>query len=932
MTGTRLQRPLAGAPVNSVVLGRDDLERSGRANLSEILRELPELAVTGITENVAISGTRGATSVDLRALGTGNTLLLVNGRRVTASANSFGETVFVDLNRFPTGNIERVEILKGGASAVYGADAVAGVVNIVTRRGAAGGELRVSHANTFDTDAAETQVTLRQGAARGRLSLSINADFFHRNALANRDRWFSATANLAPRFASTYDYFAKLPATQLAAYDGRSLTGPIARIALNGGQVNGLNGVNIPGLAAGAAITALPGTGGVAAGTQSAVSPGIIAPYTQPTGGQFHAAAAASFVPQQLTRTDNAARNLYNFNQDEWLVPATDRAGLGLRLDCELPGGAVFFADISAQRNRSRMELFAAGFTAAVPRTNFYNPFGVDVTVAMRLVKTGPRRSLVEDDTWSALAGLRAADHSRVDWEIAAGYSANEFVDTMANALVRSRTLAALERTDQGALNPFGGETFRHDPTLIRGLTTPTWRGGQASLFTLDGRASWTVWQLPAGPLRAAVHGEHRREEFSAASDPISRSGDLFGQGQTGADADWQRGATAFAAEVHAPLWKAAPDGGPAGLILEAAGRWENFSGGFASGVRPSLGLVARPRTGLLLRASWAETFKAPTLPQLHAPQSEGFFNSVPDPRRPVALTGDSFDGPNVSRLVRSGGNPGLLPEEGVATQVGAAWTPERGPFAGLAVEATWFRYEIEDMISGIGPTQVLNDELGALGYLVERDAGTEAYTNTSGAPIPILSGPNGQKRSVAPGETATVPGRLRRISTYTINLARRRLVGTDLAAHYGRDLGTWGRARLGAGATYIDEVGYAADRYTAFNNSAGAPNSPRWRVRSTIDWMKNRWSAGATYLFTASSGELAAWGSYLKPYRVVNLHAAYAAPRDSWLRGATVTVGIDDLFEDDPPLYNDPPIGYSYSTIPRPQGRSWRVAIKQVW
>lgn len=931
VTGTRLPRPISESPIGFVVLDRAAIEDTGRANLSEILRELPELSATGITENVAISGTRGATAADLRGLGAGNTLVLVDGRRVTASANAFDDTVFVDLNRFAPGAIERVEILKGGGSAVYGADAVAGVINLITRRGASGGEWRVSYANTFRTDAAEMNVSLVQGVTRGALSLSLDAELFRRHALANRDRWFSRTANLAPRFAASYDYFARLPPAELANYDGRSLNGPVARIALAAGQRNGQNGVAIPGLAIGEPILALPGTGGLAAGTLGAASPALTAPFLQPTGGAFTATAAASFVPQQLTRTDDAARNLYNFNQDEWLVPEATRAGFGFRADYALPAGPTLFADATMQRNRSRTEFFAAGFTATVPRTNYYNPFGVDVVAGWRLVETGPRRSLVEDDSWSLLAGLRSAARARVTWEFAVAHSADEFVDTMQNALVRSRTLAALARTDAGALNPFGGPTFHHDPALIRSLVTAAWSGGRASLTTVDGRVAGTLGALPAGAIRGAAYVEARRERFSATSDPLGQIGELFGQGQTGAPSNWSREASALAAELHAPLWSAAHAGAAPRLAFEAAARWEKFEGGFSSGAKPSLGLVARPHEAVVLRASWSETFKAPTLPQLFAPQSEGYVNSLADPRRPVALTGDLSDGTNVSRLVRGGGNPALGPERGRVTQLGATWSP-RGALAGLEVECARFHYELNDVIANIGPNRVLNDELGALGHLVAREPGAETFTNTTGAPLDILSGPNGETRAIAPGASATVPGRLRRIDVYTINLARRRYAGIDIAARYATALGGSDRLTFGAGATYVDQTSYANDRYSAFFNYAGQPGNPRWRSRGTLDWSRGAWQAGATFLYTASSGDLATWGSYLKPYRIVNLRVTYSSLRSSWLRGVRIAIGVDDLLEDEPPLVNDPPIGYSYSAVARPQGRSWRAALTQTW
>jgi iron complex outermembrane receptor protein len=932
VTGTRLERPLAEAPVPVTVIDRAEIERRAPGNLSELLRELPELAATGITENVAINFTHGTTALNLRGLGTTNTLILVDGRRVTNSGSAFDDTLFVDLNRYPPGMIERVEILKGGASAVYGADAVAGVINLITRRRREGGELFVSHGNAFDTDAAETHVSLLAGATRGRLALTARASFFDRHALASRDRYFSRTANLVPRFTATEAYYAALPAAQQAAFDGRSITGPSARISVAAGQINGQNGVNIPGLAAGAAITALPGTGGSASGTQASATPGFTAPFLQGTGGQFSATAAASFQAPELTRGDPNARNLYNFNEVFGLVPAATRAGAGLRLDYETAAGPAAFLDVSGQRNRSRIDLLAVGISTVVPRTNFYNPFGVDVNVAWRPVETGPRRSLVESTNLALLAGLRSAANADTPWEIAASHGRDAYSDTMANWLSASKTLAALARTDATALNPFGGPAFRHDAALLESLKVNLRASGRASLTGFDGKVGHELATLPGGALHGVLYAEHRRETYGFGWDTASLTGDILGRGLVPTPSDWAREVNALAAEVRAPLLAPAGAGGPPRLALEASARLERADGGFDSGVRPAAGLVANPGRGLTLRASWADTFRAPGLVQLFSPQSEGYYNSVPDPRRPVALTGDLYDGPNVSRLVRTGGNPALRPELGRVIQAGATWAPTAGALAGLALEATWFRYDINDLIAGVSPAYVLDNELGGLGDLVHRDAGAETYTNTTTAPITVLTGPAGATTLVAPGQSAAVPGRLQRIDSYTVNLSRRRLIGADFGVRYARELAPLGRWTLDASATYTQENSYAYDLNQPLVDGTGRNGSPSWRGRFTADWERGIWQAGATLLYTPSSGGFATDGAYTKPYRVLHLSGGWRAPRDSWLRGTRVQLGVDDVLNAEPPLHNDPPIGYNYGSIARPQGRFWRVSLKREW
>ena len=926
VTGTRLGRALEESAISSTTISHGALEHTGRTRLGEVLRELPEFPGNAIIDSIAFNSARGVMAADLRGLGAGNTLVLVNGRRTTVNASAFDvTTTFVDMNRFSPAFVDRVEILKGGASAVYGADAVGGVINIITRRQPAGGEVSVSYGNTFDTDAAEMSASIATGVTRGRLGVSVGVDLFHRNAQAHRDRPFTRTANLMPRFASAYDYYAKLPPDELAGYDGRSLNGPNAVFSLIPNQTNGHNGVNLPGLAAGASITALPGTG-----TLSSATPNFATPFRGTTGGQFLPAATATFVAPEFKRGDPNARNLFDFNSFWWTVPEASRGALTTRVDYATDSGIALFAEAAGGRNRSRTVYHSRDFNGVVPRTNPFNPFGVDVAVGWRIPDGGPRRSLTEDDSSSAQVGIHSAPRSALRWEAAATYSRDEFFDTTGGLYSASRVKAALASSNPAtALNPFGGASYSHDPALIDSLSATAWLGGRADLLTFDAQVAGDLFRLPAGTVQAAGYVESRRERFSSVSDALSRAGDILGTGQSGADGDFHRNVWAVAAEVFAPLLA-----GPAGehhaprLALETAARAEDF-GRVRSGIRPTVGLVARPARDFLLRASEAWTFRAPTLPQLFSPQGDTFFNSIVDLRRPVALTGDQFDGPNVARLVRQGGNPDLSPETGRVRQVGGVWSPSR--VAGLSVETTWFRYELENIISGVSPTYILENELGGLGSLVHREPGTQSYVNRTSAPITVLSGPANQTTTIAPGQNATVPGKISRVDIFTVNLSRRRLSGWDLGTHYALPT-AWGRWDAAVGGTYIDTTSSAYDRQSPLVNSAGQSSSPRFRGRTTLDWRRDAFSAGVTFAYTASSGEHIPDGGYQKPYRLVHLRASYVTGKNSWLRGTQFSLGLDDVFNETPPLFRDPPIGYNYSAVSRPQGRFWRITAKHGW
>lgn len=177
VTGSNIKRVDVEGPSPIKIITRQEIEYSGRTNLTDMLRELPESGQIGINEAGTVSAVRGSTALDLRGLGANNTLVIVNGRRVAPTGNNSGGTVFVDLNRFPLAMVERVEVLKDGASAIYGADATSGVVNVILRKDYNGAEVGVSYGNSTRTDVAEKTFTFFGGAASGKASATVGITY-----------------------------------------------------------------------------------------------------------------------------------------------------------------------------------------------------------------------------------------------------------------------------------------------------------------------------------------------------------------------------------------------------------------------------------------------------------------------------------------------------------------------------------------------------------------------------------------------------------------------------------------------------------------------------------------------------------------------------------------------------------------------------------
>src|SRR4051812_24362047 len=187
---------------------RDLIDKSGERTTEELLRNLPISNANGIPVSNNENGSNtavGAATIALRGFDARATLILLDGRRVAPYPTSNAGIVFVDLNSIAQTSIESVEILKDGASTTYGADAVAGVVNIKRYHEYHGAEARIEYGNTTDKDSSEFSTSLLFGVGDGKTNVSGTINYYHRNSIFNRDRDFSATPPFLSSNASPYN-------------------------------------------------------------------------------------------------------------------------------------------------------------------------------------------------------------------------------------------------------------------------------------------------------------------------------------------------------------------------------------------------------------------------------------------------------------------------------------------------------------------------------------------------------------------------------------------------------------------------------------------------------------------------------------------------------------------------------------------------------
>lgn len=663
--GSRIKR-LDREPIAPVFsLDREEIEQTGFESLGEVIRHLPLSNSTSVDPQFVTGFATGATSLNLRGLGVNSALVLVNGRRAAPYGlpGGSGFTTLFDFNSIPLAAIERVEIVKDGASAIYGADAATGVVNLKLRTDYSGFSVSGLYGNTTDTDSALQSVNATWGKTVGKTSLLLVADWQTRRSLFLRDRDFSRTA------------------------DGRSLGGQDGRstIALPGSVV-------VP-TRDGAGRTPPAGTI-----TGTTISPqGVL--LTNPAVADFARGAS-----------------LYNFNEDTALLPDVTYAGIYARIRHEVNDRLYTFGEFALRRNDGEYVQAATPVVNTIENTttalgllrlpfdNPYNPFGVDIdNFRFRLLAQGPRLRKVETTTSRYLAGIGGRiGPGDWTWESAVLYSKNKVAVSDRNMATDAAVQNLLNQTSRAtALNPFGPSA----PGVVESLATTLERRAFVDIRQADFQGNGHLWHLPAGEVGIAVGGEYRRERSQDRPDPLTSTGAVVALGgSSGLSA--ARHVAAGYVEFSIPLFR--------GLDAQVAGRHENYSD-FGTSDKPKYGLKYRAAKWLLLRAGFSQSFRAPDLTQLFTAQTISFSGLVRDPLRPADAA--------ASIRTINGGNSSLRPE--LTDSYYAGLVAEIPRIKGLETSVDFWRFSQKNLISAPSLTSTLDLETTVPSGRVTRNAPT---------------------------------------------------------------------------------------------------------------------------------------------------------------------------------------------------------------
>jgi len=681
VTGTRLLM-FDDRVFSKIEIRAADIDKRGAVTVGDWLQSLP--MNNGGVNSFASNPTSDASArqgLNFRGLGGSASLVLVNGRRIAPMGLLDGSSLPFDIGALPLGALESVEVLLDGSAAIYGADAVGGVVNLRTRRDFNGGQAKVAFRQFEDTDWSRREASLVQGISRDRYSLLLALDYAANNDVRFADRPVSRTEDLRGvggrdlRSTGAYPAFVTLP-----------FTGVPAELA---GKLVGLGSINQVGVV----TWAEPVTN---ARAQDFVE---VPPNVLPDGSPRPGDSRTAFDQAPYTS----------------MIPAEETVGLWLSGRAKLSENVEIFADL-AWRHRVQdgaiqpvtVSLRSEGAQGVgdgpdgrviLPASSPFNPFGVDLdNLRFSFVELGSRHRIYTNDVMRAVAGIEGKLGAATHWTTGMLWTRNK-VDEMAENYITDQTLQdGLSGRLGGYINPFGPS----DPGVIDLARTELRNVQDYTLQQIDARAqhSFTLGEMgPEWVLGAGV--EWRDEEFRARPTALAEVRGYVGWGVPGTRT-LGRETTAAHVELGMQEWH--------GWIAHAATRAEH-NANYGTAWTPQLGLTYAVRPGLRLRVRQAELFRPPELIITHGDRVTYTSTVGTDPERP------ELGSYNV--IYTAGSNGALDPEATTAWRAGVVW--ENADDFPVTLSADFWRYEQRGLITQFGAQNILNSEATSPGTFTDR-------------------------------------------------------------------------------------------------------------------------------------------------------------------------------------------------------------------
>jgi outer membrane receptor protein involved in Fe transport len=892
VTGSNIARMDSEKVLPVTQLNNDSMDARNALQPIQMITALPE--VDGVPANESANGGAGQrgdiSTVNLRGIGSQFTLLLLDGRRLVPHPIISVTNFSPNANQYPNQGIDHIDVLRDGASSIYGTDAVAGVINYVMKRDFTGNEFKFKYAAPEHGGANETEDTLTIGrdldSGKGHIVLTL--DYLYRDALFTRERGFSASADHSSEAPAPFN-------VETSVYNGLGGNGvyPIFAKGSNGytQETNGTTVYGIPNAPSGSTYYFYPVASATATPTITTAAPSRI------TTPWFYE----------------------NLNAYQMILPRTNRENAFLMLDHDIVGTIQAFSDISFYHARSTLErqpqsLAAPGsdYYKFMSVNNPFNPFGSSfysptgangelvgtpqaLTISSReLIEEGPEHIEVNDGLYRAVGGLKGKIGSTWNWESAVLYTRAEATDISHETRESALATALGNTTAATAYNPFGYNfaiqngavvpttPYTNPQSVVKGFMSQWAHDGFTSIGSIDAKAAGEIMTLWAGPWSAAFGGEFREEAFgdhrppydglnppNVGLDPLNN--DII-TASAKPNSEGKRKITSAYAETVLPL--VSPKNDIMGVnSLETTGsvRFERYND-FGNTTRPKVGVNWKPFDFLMIRASFNEGFSAPSLPLVNYGEQYSVDSQpgTPDPYRTPVTGVSSYVAQNQTSTTPGG----LKPSTSIGKSVGAVLDVPVKLLKGLSFTADYWQINQQNLI-GTGP--------GSSSFIMSADqAALEAYTQqqlAAGTPIGSINAGSGltgyhgsqyvvryaptasdiaefaaYNAKVPPSQQEAAVGAVDyRINVYE-NLASGYSDGWDLGMNYEFPKTPWGKLAFNSEWSYqmrnytIAPVAGLGDVITDNMNSGGIT---RWRGTSTLTWRFNKWEAdfGAYYI-----------------------------------------------------------------------------------
>lgn len=859
ITGSAIKRVASEAALPVTVIKADDLVRQGVTNAEQAMARIASVQAN-FGASSSIGGTTGGKSeADLRGLGgplnanANKTLVLLNGRRL---ANHAFDAAAVDLNAIPMAAVDRIEVLRDGASSLYGTDAIGGVINFILKRDYKGVDVNVSYSRPEAGSAGETKranVVAGFGSlSEDRFNVLATLDWRQQKVMAAVDRKFGSTGILGPK------------------------------------------------------------RGDITAGTSGTAYPGDLDGF-EPSGPNCEPPFS---IPRNTNADNTGAFNScrYDFTKAIDLIPSNEQVTGLVRGTVALSKDTMLSAEYLQAKNKATSRVAPAPtstlilanspfFPAGAPTRDldplipFFgvtdpNPGGPTIggSANWRQVPAGKRTS--GDDTKTERFQMEVeGTFGTLDYRAAAGRSTNRSTASVKRGYVNDQMIQ--DGVWAGVINPFGnhganfGQTAAGLAAIEAAQVVADTQIGKNTVDFVDWRASTEVFKLPAGTVMAAFGAEFRREKSGfVATDITAQLGSLGIDPDS--DTSGSRRVTGVFAELSVPVTK----------MLEAtlAARFDRYSDS-GSTFNPKVALKFTPMDGLALRGSFNKGFRAPTLYEIYQPQSLSFTTDNYDD--PVlcpggnAVTGTSAGvvcGQQV--LKRDVGPVGngqskstLMPEKSTSWTLGAVFEPVRN----LSFTVDYWQLKIENLVNGLPEQEVFSSATRYASRFVR--CSTVAAGSAPGISLGDID---------ACANLSATQDPIAYIDTPTENLGGMRVSGVDLSAAWRSGSTPYGGFGVTLDGTYISKFRYQRERGGAFINAVGrySDNAPvfRWQHVVSVDWTMGAWRAALSQRY--KSGYVDQGGvDDVGAYMLHDVSLTYTG-----IKNVTLSAGINNLLDKDPP------------------------------